>query len=113
MTVVAKDLSNACGLTVFADRIWAGGGWIGLGMVFMGDSMRPDNRTLEDDQKLGMLEEKLVELNLVSTPKLEILCSNSYLHHFNEPSHIGSRPPPKSFSPEEIVELVQHWRRQE
>ena len=67
-------------------------------MVFMGDSMGADNRTPEDDQKLGMLEEKLVELKLVSTPKLEILCSNSYLHRFNEPSHIGSRPPPRSLS---------------
>ena len=36
MTVVVRDTSGACGLTVFAERVWAGGGWVGLGMTFMG-----------------------------------------------------------------------------
>ena len=112
MTVVAKDLSKACGLVVFADRIWAGGGWIGLGIVFMGNSMGVENRTPEADWKLRRLEQKLKELELVSTSKLEILCSGSYRHHFNEPFHIGLLPPPKTFSTKDMVELVKYWRGQ-
>lgn len=49
MTIVARDLSDDCGLPVYADRIWVGGGCIGLGMVFMGNFMGDDDRTPEDD----------------------------------------------------------------
>ena len=56
MSVVAIDLSKTCGLAVFADRIWAGGGWIGLGMVIMGGSIGADDCTLEDTWKLERLE---------------------------------------------------------
>jgi hypothetical protein len=51
VNVVAQDLSNFCGLTVYADRIWTGGGCIGLWMVFMGNYMAPDIHTPEDDEE--------------------------------------------------------------
>jgi len=78
MTVVARDLSDTCGLTIYADCIWTGGGCIGLGMVFMGISMGNNLRTPEDDQKLKKLEQKLAELKLMTPPKLEILCFCSF-----------------------------------
>jgi len=63
MTVVARNLSNACGLAIYADRTWTGGGCIGLGMVFMGISMGDNLRTPEDDQKLKKIEQTLAELD--------------------------------------------------
>ena len=112
MSVVAKDLSDACGLTLYADSIWVGGGSIVLGMVFTGISMGDNNRTPEDDQKLKNLEQILVTLELVSTPKLEILCSATYRPHLNEPFHIGLLPAPETFDPGDIVKLMKYWRRQ-
>ena len=112
MSVVAKDLSDDCGLAIFADRIWVGGGSIALGMVFEGIHMGVDNRTPEDDQKLKKLEENLARLKLMSTPKLEILCSCTYRPHLNEPFHIGLLPPPKTFNPGEILESIKYRRRQ-
>lgn len=112
MTIVARDLSDACGLTVCADRIWVGGGCIGLGMVFMGISMGNNARTPEDNQKLKKLERKLVELKLVTTPKLEILCSCSYRPHFEEPFHMHMLPPPDRFEAEEVFQLAKRWREE-
>lgn len=65
MTVVARDLSNACGFTVSADPIRVGGGCTSLGVVSMGTSTRPDIRIHEDDKKLKKLEQKLMELKHV------------------------------------------------
>jgi len=112
MSVVAQDLSDACGLSLFADSIWVGGGSIALGMMFKGISIRVDNRTPEDDQKLKDLEQKLVTLKFMSTPELEILCSATYRPHLNEPFHIGLLPPPETFDPGDIVKLMKYWRRQ-
>jgi len=73
MAIVAADLSRYCDLTVYADSIWVSGVCLGLGMVFMGANTGRDVRTPEDDEKLKKLEEKLVELKFVTTPKLEVL----------------------------------------
>ena len=73
MTVVARDLSDACGLTIHADRIWTGGGCIGLGVVFMGNSMGENLRAPENDQKLKKLEQKLAEPKFMISPKLEMV----------------------------------------
>jgi len=112
MTVVARDLSDACGLTIYADRIWTGGGCIGLGMVFMGISMGDNLRTPEDDRKLKELEKKLAELKLVTTPTLEILCSCSYRPHLEEPSRMRTLPPAKPFGEGEITQLTKYWREE-
>ena len=56
MAIVARDLSDACGLAVLADRIWTGGGCIGLGMVFKGQFLSDKWRTPEDDVNLKKLE---------------------------------------------------------
>ena len=109
MTVVAADLSKHCDLTVYADKIWVGGGCVGLGMVFMGVNMGDDVRTPEDDEKLKKLEEKLVELKLMTPPKLEILCSSSYPPHTEEPFEMTMLPPPEG--PEwKISRLAKYWR---
>ena len=72
MGVVARDLSETCGLPIFADQIWVGGGSIALGLVFMGIFMGVDNRTPEELKGLKGLEGPLVDLKLVSTPELKI-----------------------------------------
>ena len=80
MTVVARDLSDACGLTIYADRIWTGGGCIGLGV--------------------------LAELKFIISPKLEMLCSSSFRPHLEEPSHMSKLPPAKPFGAGEIFRLT-------
>jgi len=112
MTVVARDLSNDCGLTVYVDRIWTGGGCIGLGMVFMGISMGNNLRTPEDDRKLKKLEQRLAELKFVTAPKLEILCSASFRPHLEEPSRMSMLPVPKPFGAPEIFRLAKYWREE-
>jgi len=112
MTILARDLSNVCGLTVYADHIWTGGGCMGLGMVFMGNSMGEENRTPEDDEKLKKLEQKLVELKLVTAPELDILCSASFRPHLEEPFHMRVMPCAKPFGGDEIFALVKHWRKE-
>jgi len=47
-------------------------------MVFMGVN---DVRSFEEHEKLKKLEEKLVELKLVTTPRLESISSASVLAH--------------------------------
>jgi len=115
MTVVARDLSGLCGLTVYVDRIWVGSGCFGLGMVFTGVSMGDHVRTPEDDQKLKKLEQKLVELKLVTTPEpeLEILCSSTYPPHLEEPLHMRVLPLPEPFGGEEIIRLLERRRQLE
>ena len=112
MTVVAEDLSKHCGLDVYADSIWIGGGFIGLGIVFKGVSMGKKVRTPEDDEKLKKLEERLVELKFVTIPKLEILCSCSFLPHLNEPMEMAMLPPTDADGKQasRIVELTRYWR---
>ena len=112
MTIVAKDLSKACGLHVYADRIWIGGGCIGLGMVFAGLEMGVDRRTPENARKLGKLEQHLKDLKLVADPKLDILCSCSYPPHFEEPFHIGLLTPNETLRADRIIKLTDHWRNQ-
>ena len=107
MTVVAADLSKHCGLTVCADSIWVGSGRVGLGMVFTGVNMGNDVHTPDDDKRLKKLEERLVELKLVTTPKLEILCSASFLAHLEEPLQMNLLPPPPN---DEISRLIQYTR---
>jgi len=111
MTVVAGDLSKHCDLNVYADSIWIGGGFMGLGMVFKGVSMGEKARTPEDDEKLKKLEERLVELKFVTTPKLEILCSHSFLPHLNEPMEMAMLPGPTGErQATRIVGLTRYWR---
>ena len=112
MSVVAQDLSDACGLPIFAGRIWVGGGSTALGLVLMGTFMGVKNRTPEDDQRLKDLEQNLVTPKLVSTPELEVLCSATFPPHLNEPLHISLRPAPKNFSPGEILRSIKYWKRQ-
>ena len=114
MTIVARDLSANCGLTVYADRIWVGGGCIGLGMVFMDESMGDEVHAPEDDEKLKKLEERLVELKLVnSTPILEVLCSSTYLPHREEPLHMRMRSPPnRPSSGEDIIQRTKYWKEE-
>ena len=107
MTIVARDLSNACGLFVYADRIWTGDGCIGLGIAFMGTYMKPDIRSPQVDEMKKKLEQKLVELKLVVTPELEILCSSSYGPHLKEPFHMQLLPPPEHF---ESVQQIKYWK---
>ena len=109
MTIVARDLSDACGLAVLADRIWTGGGCIGLGMVFKGQLLSDKWRTPEDDVKLKKLEQKLVELKLVTTPSLELLCSCSYRPHLEEPLHMHMLPAAKPFGAEKNACLIKYW----
>ena len=112
MAVIARDLSDVCGLPVYADRIWVGGGCLGLGMVFMRNSMGATVRTPEDDRKLKNLEQRLAELNLVlSTPELEILCSSTYRPHLEEPFRMTILDPPESFGGKEILDLVRRLRQ--
>ena len=111
MTVVAEDLSKDCGLAVYADNIWIGGRTMGLGMVFKGDSMGGNVRTPEDDEKLKRLEERLVDLKFVTTPKLEILCSRSFLPHLEEPIEMVFRTPHLfDYEEERIMEIKRYWR---
>ena len=46
----------------------------------MGDNVR----TPEDDEKLKKLEKRLVELKFITTTKLEVFCSCSFLPHMEE-----------------------------
>jgi len=110
MTVVAADLSKYCGLTVYADSIWVGRGDMGLGMVFLGADMGREVRTPEDDEKLKKLEEKLVELKLVTTPELEVLCSCSFPPHFEEPYEMDRVPSPEPRNGSRILGLTAYWR---
>lgn len=112
MTVVARDLSDACGLTVYADSIWVGGGCIGLGMVFTGINMGDNVRTPEDDKKLKKLERKLLKHKLVTTPKLEVLCSCTYRPHLEEPFHMNILPAPKGPGVQEIFRIIKYWREE-
>jgi len=93
MTVVADNLSKHCSLNVYADSIWVGGGYMGLGMVFKGVSMGDNICNPEDDEKLKKLEERLMELNFVTTLELEILCSCSFLPHLEELLEMNMLPP--------------------
>ena len=114
MTVVARDLSDACDLTIYPDRIWTGGGCIGLGVVFMGNSMGENLRTPEDDQKLKKLEQKLAELKFMISPMLEneMLRSSSFRPHLEEPSRMSKLPPAKPFGAGEIFRLTKYWREE-
>ena len=112
MTVVAADLSKDCGLDVYADSIWIGGGCEGLGMVFKGVSIGNNVRTPEDTEKLRRLEKILVELKFVTTPKLGILCSSSFLDHIEEPLEMALLPTPADIlQPSRIIEIMDRWRR--
>ena len=115
MTVVARDLSDLCGLTVYADRIWVGSGCFGLGMVFTGVSMGDHVRTPEDSAKLRILEHHLVDLKLVATPEpeLEILYSSTYPPNLEEPLSMKVLPPPELFGGEEIMDLLKRRRELE
>ena len=104
MTIVAADLSEHCGLTVCADSIWTGGGCTGLGMVLMGI---PDV-----DKKLEKLEEKLVELKFVTTPKLELLCSSSSSAHLEEPFKMATLPIVDKREWNRVMEVMKHWKQQ-
>ena len=110
MTVVSEDLSKHCGLTVYADSIWVGGGCMGLGMVFTGVSIGDNVRTPEDDKKLKKLEERLVELKFVTTPELEVLCSCSFWPHLEEPMEMALLPPTDGKQGSRIIELTWYWR---
>ena len=68
-------------------------------------------KKLEDDEKLKKLEERLVELKFVTTPKLEILCSHSFLPHLNEPMEMAMLPGPTGErQATRIVGLTRYWR---
>jgi len=111
MTVVAADLSKDCGLNVHADSIWVGGGCESLGMVFTGNSMGHKVRTPEDTNKLEKLEKRLVELKFVTTPKLDVLCSSSFLDHTEEPYEMAGVPPINGLlQGSRIIELTEYWR---
>lgn len=109
MTVVAADFSKDCGPDAHADRLWIGADCEGLGMVFTGNSIGDHLRSSEDDQKLKKLEKRLVELELVTTPELDVLCSSSYLNHMEEPREMAKLPVPKA--PWRIIELTKYWRQ--
>jgi len=94
------------------DRIWTGGGCMGLGMVFLGASMGDNVRTPEDDQKLKKLEQKLVELKFVTAPKLQVLCSSTCRPHLEEPFHMNVKTPPGPFGGGEIFRLAKYWREE-
>ena len=108
MTVVAADLSRDCGLDVYADSIWIGYGCIGLGMVFKGNSIGENVRTPEDDEKLKKLEERLVELEFITTPELQVLCSCSFLPHLEEPTVMAMRAAPDD-GRNGILEVADYW----
>ena len=110
MTIIAVDLSKDCGLDVYADSIWVGSGHLGLGMVFTGNSMGENVRTPEDDEKLKKLEKKLVELKLVETPKLEVLCSSTYPPHLNEPMRMVLLPHDGRGPGDGIMAAFAYWR---
>lgn len=111
MTVVAADPSKDCGLDVYADSIWIGGGCEGLGMVFKGTSMGDNVRTPEDTEKLKKLEKRLVDLKFVTTAELDVLCSSSFLDHMEEPYEMVKLPTTYDFPGSRIVELVAYWKR--
>ena len=110
MTVVAADLSEHCGLTVCADRIWVGGGCVGLGMVFTGVNMGDDVRTPDDDKRLKKLEKKLAKLKLATPPKLEIICSASFPAHLEEPFKMNLLPPPDDREINRLTKLARDLR---
>jgi len=58
-------------------------------MVFMGTSMRDNIRTPEGDKKLKKLEQKLMDLRLVTTPELGVLCSCTYRPHLERPFRVS------------------------
>jgi hypothetical protein len=82
---------------------------MGLGVVFTGVSIG-DNP--EDDEKLKKLEKRLVELKFVTTPKLEVLCSCSFLPHMEEPVEKAVLPPADAAGRRgsRIVELTWYWK---
>jgi hypothetical protein len=82
---------------------------MGLGVVFTGVSIG-DNP--EDDEKLKKLEKRLVELKFVTTPKLEVLCSCSFLPHMEEPMEKAVLPPADAAGRRgsRIVELTWYWK---
>ena len=108
MTIVARDLSTTCGLTVYADSIWVDGGRIGLGIVFMEKSVGAIIRTPEDDERLGKLQNNLMELGLVTMPKLERLCSCACPPHLEESFYMHLRPPLR----EKILQRAKCWKEQ-
>lgn len=111
MTVVADDLSKHCGLNVYADCIWVGGGCSGLGMVFTGNSIGHDLRTPEDDEKFKKLEERLVELRFVTAPKLDVLCSSSFLGHTEEPHAMARLAPTDRRQESRIIRTIGSRRK--
>ena len=71
-----------------------------------------DFRTPEDGEKLKKLEQKLAELELVTNPKLEALCSRSCRPHFEEPVHMQLLPAPEDFGGDEIIRLAKYWTKE-
>ena len=60
--------------------------WCSLGIRW-----EDDRRTPEDDEKL----KRLVGLEFVNTPELDVLCSSSYLNYMEEPYEMAKFPTPK------------------
>lgn len=63
--------------------------------VWMGDNIR----TPEHDEKLKKPEDRLAGLKFVTTLKLGVLCSCSFLPHLEEPLGKGMPPPPPRWTP--------------
>jgi hypothetical protein len=53
-----------------------------------------------------------MELRLVATPVLEVLCSCSYRLHLEEPLHMQLRPLPGFFGAGEMIQLTEYWRKE-
>jgi len=68
-------------------------------------------RTLEDDKRLKKLEEMLVELKLLTAPKLEIIPSTLILPHLEGPLEMNPLlPPSDKREVDMVIELTRYWR---
>jgi hypothetical protein len=74
----------------------------------MGDNIR----TTGDDEMLKKLEKRLFELKFVTTPKLEVLCSRSFLPHMEEPMENAMLPPAdaKGRQGSRIIKVTLYWK---
>ena len=77
MDVIAKELSNNCGLTLHALPLWVGGHHMSYSMVFFGDLITLEKCTPEDTKKLVKLEQLSQSMGISETqePKFKLLCS--------------------------------------
>ena len=96
MEAIAEELSEKCGLTLYALPHRVGGGHNTFGIVLFDNSMAPANRTSEDAEVLLKLERLLESIGISKTPKVkfELLCTAAYKSYPFEPEEMAEREPP-------------------